>query len=788
MTSLSQDSRLSPFCNTPAQRWEDAFVSGNGLTGLMQWGEAGKDRLTFTSHHFLLPNGTPIELPDMSDQLAPLRQGMIEGHIQKSWKTYWDTWEKRSGHEGFYWTQEFHPGYELHFESRDIQNSENYHRQCDYLSGEVRSLWSDQFGKQTRSSFASRHSQLLFTKVTSEKPRDFDLTVQACPQTPTDIHVSKITSQDSIAFQAIYPEVSHGQGAYEGRSRVVLLDGNLTATEDQLSIKKTTSFIIITKLARYRNDSDLLATSPLLTDLQAFSSSYEAELEAHRHIHEPIFKRVEFSLGVDEQERQISNNDLLRTINQKEQELSPRFLESLFYTSRYLFLSSCGSDYGPRLSGLFIGEWGAAWAGDYTCDANVNFAVTGGNLLDLPEAMEGYFQIIERTIPQWREAAQKLHGCRGIFGPIRIDGENAIHYHSDYYYSHMVLTGLGPWLFYPMWEYYQVSGNKKFLEQRLYPLLVEQALFYEDFLQVKDEKGHFIFAPSNSPENFPKEFDGPEKTSTCINATVDIAACKHGLRMALEAHTALGKPSDPQTQKWEEMIGLLPPYLLTEDGALKEWSWKEHQENYDHRHASHTYPAWPAGETDPDHPKTAWQCEAFSKALAKREYPIIAAHDALQKVYTFIRIKNRQGVEGILKHMLSAGYFFDSLATSHNVDLDIYNYDFILSYQGLMAEAAYFSEKEKLELLPAMPDSLPVGTLSGAKARNQCDLHQLTWDRTQKKISLDLTSRISQKIELIHRDGIKKVETSAELITTDHSDRVSLQLKAGERTQVTILW
>ena len=85
----------------------------------------------------------------------------------------------------------------------------------------------------------------------------------------------------------------------------------------------------------------------------------------------------------------------------------------------------------PRLTGIWTGTWTGAWADDFTTDANINLQVAGGNILDLTEAMQGYFNLILGQLAHWRTNARNLYGARGFLAPSRTDGEYGHMLHFD---------------------------------------------------------------------------------------------------------------------------------------------------------------------------------------------------------------------------------------------------------------------------------------------------------------------------------------------------------------------
>ncbi|MFD8382410.1 glycoside hydrolase N-terminal domain-containing protein [Streptomyces sp. NPDC059679] len=60
---------------------------------------------------------------------------------------------------------------------------------------------------------------------------------------------------------------------------------------------------------------------------------------------------------------------------------------------------------------------------DTPADTNVNLQVACGNILDLAEAMQGYFDLILGQLDHWRTNARNLYGARGLLAPSRSDGE-----------------------------------------------------------------------------------------------------------------------------------------------------------------------------------------------------------------------------------------------------------------------------------------------------------------------------------------------------------------------------
>jgi alpha-L-fucosidase 2 len=145
---------------------------------------------------------------------------------------------------------------------------------------------------------------------------------------------------------------------------------------------------------------------------------------------------------------------------------------------------------------------------------------------NMPELLLAVFDYFEWLIDDFRENARKIYGCRGIYIPAPTTPESGL---LKIVYPHTIhWTGGAGWVAQHYYDYYLHTGDVEFLRDRALPFLRETALFYEDFFTI-DNKGYFISAPSNSPENTPGNYwhgnklGGYESVEmeTTINATMD---------------------------------------------------------------------------------------------------------------------------------------------------------------------------------------------------------------------------------------------------------------------------
>src|SRR5207249_661173 len=89
--------------------------------------------------------------------------------------------------------------------------------------------------------------------------------------------------------------------------------------------------------------------------------------------------------------------------------------------------------------------------------------------------------------------------------------------------------------------------------------------------------------------------------------------------------------------------------------------------------------------------------------------------------------------------------------------------------------------------LPAVPDQLAKGTITGVRGRNQVRIDSLAWDLPGRSTTVTLTSAVTQTITLISRRGIASVTTSATVTTSPLGPQARvISLPAGQQVRVTV--
>ncbi|MFV2084081.1 glycosyl hydrolase family 95 catalytic domain-containing protein [Micromonospora sp. LOL_021] len=725
----------------PATRWEDAFLTGNGEYGLMVHGDPTAERIVIDHHRFVLPNGTRDRRPpELAGVIERVRDLILAGRRAEAGRLL------ANGRQ-LEWTQSFHPGYALTVDEPTLDAPAGlpaepaplpagYLRTTDFTTGEITVRWA---GDRTRRAFVSRADRVAVIRLAAGECL-LGATGEL-PGRPADVtYDTTAYRRDGYAFLRVRGSYPAGLGAY-GFEGLTLVTGDTEIVGDRVLIGGDA--LALTVLDRY--DVPGWGTGALHARLAGLAEADYGQLLA-RHVaqHRPMYQRVELRLRVDEADRRRPVGELLDAQRADGQRLLPALLERLFHAGRYLLISSSGV-LPPRLTGLWLGSWDAAWAGDFTTDANLNLQVAGANIGALPEVTAAHRRLIAGQVDDWRRNARAVYGCRGLLAPGRTDGEHGHLFHfCDEWPWPAWLPG-AHWLLYPLWEHHLVTGEPL---GEVAGWLVEAAEFFEDFLTRVGDDGRYVIVPSFSAETGPPD-EHDEPVYPAVNATMDIAAARHAMGVAGGLTGA---------SRWADLAARLPGYLVDERGALAEWAWPGYRAADDHRHVSHLYPVWPLHEITPD--GTPELARAAHRALAVRGDENLSAHGSLHRALVAARLRDADLAADNLRKMLCADMFFRSLMSAHNPGLQTYNADAVHTLPGVLIEMLVDSRPGSLHLLPAWPGELPGGTLRGVTCRGRITVEELTWDATTLRVRL--RSALTQQVAVRSPYGARAVDLPAD--------------------------
>jgi len=743
-----------------AQKWEEYLVTGNGTMGAMLAGSPYKEAVVFNHSLLFLPIHTPIKPVSQGAQLAEIRQMMLDGKYGEASRFVVDL----ANSEGFsvkHASDPFIPAFQLNLVS-DSSVVKEYARTVDFSSGEIEVKWQDNNGQFYRKTFISRTDNVVVIKLSSyngspvntrlslDQILDYDsvrLKKFRLNENCGIVKVENKTFESGLTFRAwyekTYDNAFNGHSSfkgYEGVIKVMLTQGDMKVEADQLIINGAKEVLLFGRVEPSK-DMNQSQISDILSQLNRIKPDYEALLARHRAVHNDLFSRVSLDLGASAADRKKSSEELLQAGGNH-----PALIEKLFDAARYNILCATGIN-PPNLQGIWGATMTPSWSGDFTTNGNLPVATSHYLQANTPELMLPLFNKLESFMSDFKINAQELYNCRGIHIPSHIC-LNGLEFQFDATWPMTFWTAGAAWYSLYYYDYYLYTLDKKFLKERALPFMEQSALFYEDFL-TEGPDGKYIFNPSYSPEN--KPLNG--KYQACINATMDVMAANGLFRVLIETSRILGVNQD-NIPKWEAMQKKLPDYQLNDDGEIREWMWKDLQDNHKHRHASHLF-----GLYDLHDPlimnNTAIRdgCkQAINKRLEIRRQDNggIMAFGMHQLAFSAAAL----GESNLTYEMLTwigNSYWNNNLVTTHDPK-KIFNLDTSGGYPSLVMKMLVYSEPGLVSLLHSTPKEWVKGEVKGIALRGGIVMKDLKWDDTTTQATF--VSQIDQTIKIKLRGSL----------------------------------
>ncbi|MCI0512636.1 glycoside hydrolase family 95 protein [candidate division KSB1 bacterium] len=283
--------------------------------------------------------------------------------------------------------------------------------------------------------------------------------------------------------------------------------------------------------------------------------------------------------------------------NQSHIEIPNPILERQWYLDLYKFGAVARRGAPPiSLQAVWTADEGQLppWKGDYHHDLNTQLSYWPGYTSNHLSEGLSYLDWLWEIRGEARKFTQKFFGKPGLCIPMTsdIEGKQMGGWHQ---YTHSATTAA--WLaqhFYLHWRY---SQDREFLRDRAYPFLTEVAVFLEAITE-KNSQGQRCLPLSSSPEIF----DNRLEAWLPPTSNYDLALLRWLFAATAEFAGILGETS-AQTH-WQQILAEFPPFALAaDDGRLLVAPNLALTES--HRHFSHLMAIHPLGlfrwESGPEH-------------------------------------------------------------------------------------------------------------------------------------------------------------------------------------------
>ena len=449
------------------------------------------------------------------------------------------------------------------------------------------------------------------------------------------------------------------------------------------------------------------------------------------------------------------------------------YLETLYMQyGRYLLISSSRTPNVPaNLQGLWAPHQFSPWRGNYTVNINLEENYWPAEVANLSEMTEPLWGFMKGLAENGHYTARNYYGInRGwcsshnsdIWAMTNPVGEKR----ESPEWSNWNMGGA--WLCMNLWEHFAFTLDRDFLKKTAFPLLKGATEFMLDWLvENPNNPQELITAPSTSPENEYKTDKGYHGT-TCYGGTADLAILRELFTNMLTASAICTDSIDTKTAaRIQQTLSRLHPYTVGHRGNLQEWYYDWDDWDWQHRHQSHLIGLYPGNhlqrmanrkeleaacakslEIKGDR-TTGWSTGWRINLWARLHRPDQAYH-IFQKLLTYVSPDAYRGPGR--RH---SGGTYPNLFDAHPP----FQIDGNFGGTAGVCEMLLQSHTGKLELLPALPDAWPSGTISGLKARGGLTV-DISWNNGQVS-QTTITSIEDQHLEVIVNGKSKTVLLTA---------------------------
>lgn len=739
------------YYDKPAKSWSDGLPVGNGRIGAMVTGGCEKEILSLNED--TLWSGYPRDYTDENAYLylEKARAAVFE-------KRYQDAEEILNKHMTGIWTESYLPMADLVLEiEKEGAEISNYERVLDLAQGVCSTSFRLDGGLCTRTVFCSYPDQVLVVRFCSEDALDLKISLTSklrgwneteedglfyhgwCPE---EAEPSYYECEDPIR----YAEFEKTRGIrFMAGVKAVVLDGKSDTCESLIRITQCRDCLLLVSSANsfrgYCGAADREYEERLNLCLeQAGKKRFGELLQRHVQDHGSLFEKVELELGHMDREN-LPMRERLKLFKSLSED--PELVATAFQFGRYLTIASSREGTQPgNLQGIWNRELRAPWSSNYTVNINTEMNYWPTEKCNLSGCGEPMLRFIRECAESGRKTAEVNYHCRGW----------CVHHNVDLWRK---TTAVGPrkkgqnvqpwsfwlagggWLCRHLWEHYLYTGDERFLKEEAYPISMDCAAFYLDFLVEKE--GRLVTCPSTSPENMFME--NGVLTGVTYGTAMDMEVIEELFRHCMEMAEKLGI-TPLEDGRLREIRAALPRLLERKAGKygqLLEWAedYEEHEEN--HRHLSHLYGLYPSDLFTKYYGGDDKLMEACRISLERRGHDGVPWSRAWKIALQARFGEGEKAGDEIVRYLQLAdspdagdisytnGGIYENLFTARPLQIDG-----CFGFTAGVAEMLVQDEDGKIKLLPAIPGAWKTGYVKGLRLRNgQCI--EIRWNEENRE-------------------------------------------------------
>ena len=486
----------------------------------------------------------------------------------------------------------------LYFEQElDESLATDYHREIDMDAGMYYMSFRVNGISRSRTAFASYPSNVICItlQADTEASKGVNSSIYLGDYQGGTVRVEG----SSILLEG---EVPDNQLRYAMEVRLEIHEGEMTVKDNRLVTKGANVGVIYISAATdyspdiskgYRSGTDPMTVVRERID-KAVAKGWKELYEEHTADYSKLFDSCKLSLN-NVSGMPLPVNELVKGYRDGD-ERCRSMLEALYFQfGRYMLISSSRSGSLPaNLQGVWNESNTPPWNCDYHTNVNLQMNYWGAYNTNLAETAKPLVDFLDDLRPAGRITAKEYYNIVSdeknpengwtAHTAVNIFGMTAPGW--EFYWGWS--TAAVAWLMQNIWEYYEFTGDKEYLESRIYPIMLESVKFYSQWLTYDEKQDRLVSTPTYSPEHGP----------VTVGNTYEQSLIEQLYRDFIKASTVLDKDVELR-EKIKHDVELLKPYHVGKTGLVKEW-FEEDEEDFDrskiqpnHRHVSHLMGLYP---------------------------------------------------------------------------------------------------------------------------------------------------------------------------------------------------